>query len=228
MKSRTYVRTMLYFILIPAVILVGIHIFHDRKYAFVTLAVAICACIPPFVGYEKRSSDTGKLVVLSVLTALAVIGRAAFALLPGFKPVTAVVILTGMYLGAESGFLCGAFSALLSNFLFGQGPWTPLQMFSWGLIGFLAGILAKRLMKHRALLLLYGAFAGILYSALMDVWSVLWLNGILEWKRYFAMLFVSLPSTVMYMISNVVFLLLLAKPFGTKLSRIQKKYHFRD
>lgn len=228
MKSRTYVRIILYFILIPAAILAGIHIFQDRKYAFVILAVAVCSCIPFFARYEKRSSDTGKLVVLSVLTALAVIGRAAFVFLPGFKPVTAVVVLTGIYLGAESGFLCGAFSALLSNFLFGQGPWTPLQMFSWGLIGFLAGILAKHLMKNRALLLLYGAFAGILYSALMDVWSVLWFDGILAWKRYFALLFVSLPSTVMYMISNVVFLLLLAKPFGTKLSRIQKKYHFRD
>lgn len=224
MKSRTYIRVLLYFILIPVVILVGIYIFHDRKYAFVTLAVAVCSCIPPFVGYEKRSSDTGRLVVLAVLTALAVIGRAAFAFLPGFKPITAIVILTGMYLGAESGFLCGAFSALLSNFLFGQGPWTPLQMFSWGMIGFFAGILANYLVRHK-ILLLYGAFSGILYSVLMDVWSVLWFEDAFSWKRYAAMFLVSLPSTVMYMVSNVVFLLLLAKPFGEKLSRIQKKYH---
>lgn len=228
MLKRTYVRISIYFILIPAAILVGIHIFQDRKYAFVTMAVAICSCIPFFAGYEKGSADTGKLVVLSVLTALAVIGRAAFAFLPGFKPVTAVVVLTGLYLGAESGFLCGAFSALLSNFLFGQGPWTPLQMFSWGSIGFLAGILAAYLVKHKGLLLVYGAFAGILYSALMDIWSVLWVDGFFAWKRYIAMLIVSLPSTGMYMLSNVVFLLLLAKPFGEKLSRIQKKYHFRQ
>ncbi len=224
MKSRTYIRIFLYFILIPAVILVGIHIFQDRKYAFVTLAVAICSCIPPFIGYEKRSADTGRIVVLAVLTALAVIGRAAFVFLPGFKPVTAIVILTGMYLGAESGFLCGAFSALLSNFLFGQGPWTPLQMFSWGMIGFFAGILANCLARHK-ILLLYGAFSGILYSVLMDVWSVLWFEDAFSWKRYVAMFLVSLTSTVMYMVSNVVFLLLLAKPFGEKLSRIQKKYH---
>ncbi len=46
----------------------------------------------------------------------------------------------------------GAMTGLVSNFLFGQGPWTPFQMLTWELIGFLSGILAEPLQKSRILL----------------------------------------------------------------------------
>lgn len=215
----------IYFILIPAVILIGIRVFNDRKYAFVSMAVAVSACVPFFHGYERGTKDTGRLVLLSVLTALAVLGRSAFAFLPHFKPVTAVVILTGMYLGAESGFMCGALSAVLSDFLFGQGPWTPLQMFSWGIIGFLAGILAKVLIERRLVLYIYAALSGIVFSLLMDIWSVLWQDGFFSWKRYVALIITAVPVTVKYMAANVFFMFFLAGPLGEKLLRMKQKYH---
>lgn len=87
------------------------------------------------------------MLILSVMVALSVLGRFAFSVLPHFKPVTAIVVIAGMYLGAESGFLCGALSAVLSNIMFGQGPWTPFQMFSWGLIGLLAAFFSVSLKK---------------------------------------------------------------------------------
>lgn len=224
MDKGKILRACVYFVLIPAVILAGIHIFDDRRYAYVSMVVAILACIPFFYGYERGTRDTGKLVLLSVLTALAIIGRAAFVFLPGFKPVTAVVIITGMYLGAESGFMCGALSAVLSNMMFGQGPWTPLQMFSWGLIGFLAGMFSSVLIRRRVALFVYAALSGVLFSMLMDVWSVLWQDGFFAWRRYVALMVTAVPTTVKYAAANVIFMLLLAKPFGEKLLRMKQKY----
>ena len=79
------------------------------------------------------------------MVALSVTGR----FIPFFKPVTALTVLTAVYLGGEAGFLCGALSAVISNFWFGQGPWTPFQMLAWGMIGLFAGLLASPLKRSR-------------------------------------------------------------------------------
>ena len=86
---------------------------------------------------ERRRPQAREVAVIAVLCALGVAGRAAFSMLPQCKPVIALTVLTGAALGGESGFLVGAVTMLASNVLFGQGPWTPWQMFALGLIGLL-------------------------------------------------------------------------------------------
>ena len=154
------------------------------------------------------------------MIALSIAGR----FIPFFKPVTAITILTAIYLGGEAGFLVGSFSALLSNFYFGQGPWTAFQMLAWGLIGLFAGFLAKPLEKSKTALLVYGVLSGIAFSFIMDVWTVLWYNGSFNISLYLAALTTAIPHTVLYAVSNFIFLLLLSKPFGEKLNRIKIKY----
>ena len=140
-------------------------------------------------------------------------------MLPFFKPVTAFVIIAGVAFGGEAGFLTGSLSAVLSNFYFGQGPWTPFQMLAWGIIGLLAGVFAKGLKKSRLLLYGFGALSGVLFSLLVDVWTALW-TGI----SYVAALLSALPVTAVYAVSNVVFLLVLARPVGEMLERVKTKY----
>ena len=57
---------------------------------------------------------------------------------------TALIIVSGVSLGPEAGFLIGAIARFVCNFYMGQGPWTPWQMFCWGLMGFLAGLAFNR------------------------------------------------------------------------------------
>ena len=135
---------------------------------------------------------------------------------------TAVVVLTAVYLGSSAGFLTGSFSALISNFYFGQGPWTPFQMLAWGIIGFLAGILRNKL-KNRITLSLYGVFAGILYSVILELWNVLWYSNSFDINLYLAFLLSSLPHTAIYAVSNVIFLMLMYKPIGSKLKRAEQR-----
>lgn len=211
-------------VLIPIIIGVGVVAFKDRAYAWISLCIAVVACIPFIVAFEKNSQSTSKLVILAVLIALSVGGRFLFSFLPHFKPVTAMVVITGIYLGYESGFICGAFTALISNFIFGQGPWTPFQMFAWGMIGLFAGLLGCFFTKHLIPLLIYGALSGVIFSLLMDVWTTLWWDGTFNLSRFFVNVASALPVTVIYAVSNVVFLFVLIKPLGKKLERIKTKY----
>lgn len=224
MKKR--ISLLLLLLAIPAAVLCGAVLFPARQYAWISLCVALLSCLPVFLQFERNRSGVGtkRLVLIASMTALSVLGRILFTPLPGFKPVTATVVITALYFGGEAGFLTGSLSALLSNFWFGQGPWTPFQMFSWGLLGLIAGWLAVPLRRSRLLLAGYGAVSGALYSAIMDVWTVLWADGTFNLSRYAAALASALPFTVLYAVSNVVFLLLAGKPIGKMLERVQTKY----
>lgn len=211
-------------LLIPAVVLGGALIFRDRQYAYITLCVAVLSCLPFFLHFERSANDVKRLILIAVMVALSVAGRMLFAPLQHFKPVTALLIITAMYFGSEAGFLTGALSAVLSNFYFGQGPWTPFQMFSWGMIGFFSGLLAPLLRRSRIALCIWGGIGGVLYSFLMDIWTVLWADGYFNLPRYFAAIASAVPVTAVYVVSNILFLLVLAKPIGKLLARMKTKY----
>lgn len=208
----------------PLIIIPGALIFPDKSYSVVSLLTVLLACVPFFAAFENKKAATGNLVIVAAMTALSVAGRFIFAPLPFFKPVTAIVIITAVYMGSESGFLVGALSAVISNFYFGQGPWTPFQMFSWGIIGFVAGLLSKRITAGKAFAVVYGMLSGAAYSLLMDVWTTLWTDGYFNISRFAAAVISAAPVTAVYGISNAVFLLLLAKPIGKKLDRVKTKY----
>lgn len=222
---RTVVSLFVYIVLIPIVIFIGVKLFSDRKYNIISIIIAFLACVPFFIGFERGKTGARELVVIAVMTAISVLGRLIFAPIPGFKPVTAVVIITGMAYGMQAGFLTGALTAIVSNIFYGQGPWTPFQMFVWGFLGLLAGLIFRRGKTPNAIVLVaIGAIGGILFSVMMDVWSVINFDGTWSWTRYLALLVSSFPFMAIYAISNVIFLLLLTKPFLQKLNRIKDKY----
>lgn len=107
------------------------------------LLFLLVSAIPFFLVFDRRKPQARELVPVAVMAAIAVVGRAVFAIvpLPHFKPCSAIIMITAVVFGPETGFLTGALTAFVSNFLFGQGPWTPWQMFCWGLIGFLTGLM---------------------------------------------------------------------------------------
>lgn len=224
-NKRLFISSAIVFLIMPLVIYGGVVFLGDRKYYFISVILVVLASIPFFISLEQKKTQTRDILLIAVMAALSVAGRLVFVLVPGFKPVAAITIIAGIYLGAEAGFLTGALSVIVSNIFFGQGPWTPFQMFMWGIIGFIAGLLAKTgVMEKKIALILYGIFAGVLFSFGMDIWGVMSFTGIFSWQTYLAALTTAIPFTIMYALSNIVFLLILAKPIGEKLARIKKKY----
>lgn len=133
-----------------------------RVYYLASVLIILYTMVPFFLVFEHRKPQARELVVLAVLCAIAVASRAAFKMIDHFKPMTAIIMISGMAFGPEAGFLVGAVSGFSSNFLFGHGPWTPWQMFAFGTAGFLAGALYRLgwLSKKRLPLSLFGFFAS--------------------------------------------------------------------
>ncbi|MBO5500830.1 MAG: ECF transporter S component, partial [Clostridia bacterium] len=165
-RLRNWLRWLIPLVLIPAMVALGALVFPQKQHLLVSLGVAALSLVLFLCGFERRLTGSRRLVLAAVLIALCVAGR----LIPVVKPVTAIIILTGMYLGGETGFLVGSMAAVLSNFYFGQGPWTAFQMLAWGLIGLAAGWLHQPLKQSRLCLLAYGILSGAVYSLVMDVW----------------------------------------------------------
>ncbi|MDD5796537.1 MAG: ECF transporter S component [Oscillospiraceae bacterium] len=222
--SKKIIKYIVFLCAMPLLIIGGALIFPQKSFAVVSLLTVLFACVPFFISFEYKKSSSRTLVIIAVMTALSVAGRFVFSPIPFFKPVTTIVIITALYMGEEAGFLTGALSAVISNFYFGQGPWTPFQMFAWGIVGFTAGILRKRILQSKIIMTIYALLSGILYSFIMDIWTTLWADGYFNISRFFASIATAAPVTAIYAVSNVIFLLLLAKPIGKKLDRIKTKY----
>jgi energy-coupling factor transport system substrate-specific component len=179
------------------------------------------------MSFEGRKPQAREIILVAVLTAIAVAGRAAFFMVPQFKPVIALIIIAGVCFGGEAGFLVGAMTALISNFFFGMGPFTPWQMFCFGLIGYLAGVLVQRgvLKKTKASLSIFGGLSTfIIYGGIMDLSSVLAWAGSLSWELVAVTYMAGLTFNLIHSASTVIFLFFLAKPMMDKLERIKTKY----
>jgi energy-coupling factor transport system substrate-specific component len=227
LDERTIFASVLILIVIPITILFGIFVLNDRKYYFISLLIVIYTMIPFFMVFEKKKPQARELIIISVLSAIAVAGRGAFFMIPQFKPVVAIVIIAGVCFGAESGFLVGAISGFVSNFFFGQGPWTPWQMFGFGIIGFLAGILFKKgkLKKNKIALCIYGGLATfIIYGILLNTASVFMMYSKFSIKVFIACIISGVPFDFVHAISTVFFLFVISQPMIEKLDRIKIKY----
>ena len=120
-------------VLIPFTVILGTLFIPNgtRKHLLIILAVLVECLAAFFISFEKKKPSAKDIAVLGVLSAAAVAGRELFFMFPQFKPVAAIVIISGTALGAQAGFLVGAVSMLVSNMLFGQGMWTPLPDSAW-------------------------------------------------------------------------------------------------
>ncbi|GGA33830.1 hypothetical protein GCM10007416_03190 [Kroppenstedtia guangzhouensis] len=190
----------------------------------VSLFFAALMIVPFVLRFEWRSLDSRELVLLALLTAIAAVCRVPFAGLPSVQPTTFVIIVTAVVFGAESGFVVGAGAALVSNIFLGQGPWTPWQMLSWGLVGLTAGALQNTpVMRWKSLRLLFGFIWGFLFGWIMNLWVV---AGMENWSlSTFAAVYVaSLYFDLAHGLSNLFFLALFSSTWIRILQRFKVKY----
>ena len=227
LSKRTLVASILILFVIPITILYGVFGLNDRKYYYISIAILIYTMLPFIMVFEKRKPQAREILIISVLSAIAVAGRGAFFMIPQFKPVVAIVIISGVCFGAESGFLVGAMTGFVSNFFFGQGPWTPWQMFCFGIIGFLAGILYKKgILRNNKISLC--VFAGLstffIYGGIINIWSLFMFTSNITVESVIAIYTSAIPFDLIHSIASVVFIYVLSDFMIEKLERIKIKY----
>lgn len=226
-SKRTKIATLLILFLIPITIFIGIYYLGDKKYYFISLLIILETMIPFAFAFENRKPKARELVIISSLCAIGVAGRTAFFMLPQFKPVAAIVIISGVAFGGETGFLVGAITAFVSNFFFGQGPWTPWQMFSFGIIGFLAGIMFQKgiLRKTKTDRCVFGFLVTfVIYGGIMNPASVIMWQSNININMVLSSYVMGMPFDFIHAVSTVFFLFFAAEPMLEKLERIKIKY----
>ncbi|MDR0935523.1 MAG: ATP-binding cassette domain-containing protein [Oscillospiraceae bacterium] len=231
LPKRTLVATAMILLAIPLTIYIGVFFLGDRKYYFIAILIILETMLPFGLVFESRKPQARELVVIATLCAIAVAGRAAFFMLPQFKPVVALVIISGVAFGGEAGFLVGAMTGFVSNMFFGQGPWTPWQMFAFGIIGFLAGILFRKglLRRSRSALSIFGALATlVIYGGVMDTSQIVLYQSAPGSAMFFAAYLQGLPFNLIHAAATVFFLLIVSQPMLEKLDRIKVKYGLVD
>ncbi len=200
------------------------------------LTIIVLTIAAFFLHFESRKPQARELVLLAVLCALAVASRAAFGFVPHFKPMLAIVMLTGIAFGPEAGFLCGAISGFASNFIFGQGPWTPWQMFAYGIGGMLAGLFALwGILKKSPRAWRDGGWRDILGLTVFGFLCILLVVGpLLDTSTFFmagfsassplAVYLAGVPVNCVHGSAVALTMLLFGKPLLDRLRRIQIKY----
>ena len=169
-RKRTAVSSLLIFIAIPAVIILGFTLFNDRKYILVSWMILAMTVAPFFMVFEKRKPKAREIVLIAMMCALTLCVQLLCRMTIAIRAGTAIIIASGIALGPEAGFLIGALSRFVLNFYEGQGPWTPWQMFCWGLLGFLAGLAFNRAtvekLKSRDFKVVMGPLLCVVFAVL--------------------------------------------------------------
>lgn len=226
-SKHTLLSVLFILVIVPLTVFFGIYYLGDRKYYIISMLIILETIVPFLFSFEKRKPKAREIVVISVLCALGIVGRMAFFMLPQFKPVMAIVIISGVAFGGETGFLVGAVTAFVSNFFFGQGPWTVWQMFSFGIVGFLSGALfgVGAIRKTKADLCVFGFFATvIIYGGIMNPASVLMSQEGINTQMILSSYAMGLPFDIIHAVSTVFFLYFAAEQMLERIDRIKIKY----
>jgi len=226
-KKSTVLAILSAFLLVPLTIYIGTKIFGSRKYFFISLLIIIETMVPFLMLFEWRKPMAREIVLISVLCAITVIGRVIFFMTPHFKPTLALLIITGVCLGAETGFLVGVVTGFLSNFFYGQGPWTPWQMFALGIIGFLSGIVFRRctLKRNKVTICIFGFLVAlVIYGGIMNPASIIMWQNKITLPMIVTSYVAGLPLDLVHAFATAFFLWFISGPMMEKIERIKVKY----
>ncbi len=179
-----------------------------------------------FLWFELSKPKPELMLPMVILAVAALIGRIVFTVVPQVQPATVLIIIAGYYLGAKYGYICGALVALISNLALGQGLWTPFQMFAWGIIGFIAGLLPHIGKKYVETLMLsaYSFIAAFLFSIITDTLTVSYLGDGITFFGALSVYGAGIIFNAVHGICNLVFIFFLLPLLRGKLTRILDKY----
>ena len=225
MKKSTIATLLVTFVLIPLTLFVGTKM-PGRWYYLTCTAIIVELLVPFLLAFEGRKPQARELVVVAVLCAIATVSRLVVPV-PHFKPIFAIIMLSGVAFGPETGFLVGAVSALASNLFYMQGPYLPWQMMAYGMGGLLAGAVFTRfsLPKKTWIMAVFGFFCCILViGPLLDLCT-----AVLSLTEFtVAGLLTMLGSGFMVNVSQglctILTMLIFGRPLLEKLDRIKLKY----
>lgn len=196
------------------------------NWGIIATTLVVLAILAFFFEFESAALGSKEIALVAMLGTLSAVLRIPFAAIPNVQPCTYLIICSGYVFGPVAGFMVGSVTALVSNFFLGQGPWTPYQMFAWGLAGVTAGFIG-RLKPGWIWVVIFGAVWGYVYGIIMNAWY--WLSFIypLTFRTFTVYQLNSIWFDTLHAISNVVFLGLFGMKTIAILERFRRRFHWR-
>ncbi|MBB6453201.1 energy-coupling factor transport system substrate-specific component [Salirhabdus euzebyi] len=212
-------------VLLISVLLIGFPLWNTKHYMALSLVIMIGSFLPFMISFARKKVMSRELVVVAILAAIAAVSRIPFASIPSVQPTTFVIITAAIVLGPQSGFVVGTLAAIVSNIFLGHGPWTPWQMYAWGMIGLTAGLLGKTwLMQNKLGRCIYGFVVGIAFGWIMNLWFVVGVIQEFNWPAILLYYSSSFYFDLAHGISNVFFLWLFSAGWIKIMQRFKVKY----
>ncbi len=201
-----------------------------KEYYLISILIILISIVVFAWSFEKRKPKTREIVLLAVLTSMAIAGRLMFFMTPQFKPSVAVIIITAVMLGQEAGFLSGCLTAFISDFFFGQGPWTPWQMIALGLIGVISAWIfqgaGQKFINNRWILSMYGfLITFVLYGLIMDTATVVMYTDKPRFSAFLAAYATGFVFNLIHGASTFIFLFIISRQIFQKINRIKLKFN---
>lgn len=220
--------TLFVFILgIPAIIFGCSRLIISKQYYVASALIIALALAALFLSLENKKMQTRELVAIACVVALAVVGRAAFFMLPQVKLTCAIVILAAISFGPYVGFLCGSLSMLVSNIFFGQGAHTPFQMFGMGLVAFLCGLIFYKKSYDRnrpAVAIVGGILCFAVYGFIVDSSSALFFSAAPTVKTMLPVYISGMSFNAIHAVTTLIALFVATPYIQDTFDRIAKKY----
>ena len=217
----------LFLIIILGLLFIGIkqdNFIARQGWGLLSAEIMLAALAFFYWGFEQGKASSREIALIAVLGAAAAVGRVPFAALPNVQPTTFMVIISGFVFGPRAGFMVGSTAALVSNFFLGQGPWTPWQMFSWGLAGASAGLI-KMVYPNIGTrgMTVFSFIWGYLFGWIMNLWFWTAFIQPLNWQSFVAAYAASFWFDTFHAVGNAAFYLLFGASFIKILKRFRRK-----
>ncbi|HIV74792.1 MAG TPA: ECF transporter S component [Candidatus Pseudogracilibacillus intestinigallinarum] len=226
-KNRWYIAlsSIVMFILLVSSIL----FFNYESYLLLSFSIIAITMLPFFIRFEVKKISSREIVILAILASIAAVSRVPFAPLPSVQPTSFVIMIAGLVFGAESGFIVGAVAAIVSNIFLGQGPWTPWQMYAWGMLGMTAGLFRNRWwMKQMWGKLIFGFIWGYVFGWFMNFWIIVSSIENFTWEFFISIYVASIYFDLAHGLSNVFFIVIFSASWIRILTRFKRKYGLLD
>lgn len=224
MKNKLFLLVIIITVLLlGAMIVIPDNPLYGINWALASVIIIGLAIMAFFWQFERNDVNVKGITMLATIASIAAIVRVPFAAIMGLQPTTFIVMITGYVFGAQAGFMVGAVAALVSNFFLGQGPWTPWQMFAWGICGVIGALISSRNKFHLISFTITAGLCGYLFGWIMNIWH--WIGFVypLNWTTFIATYAVSIPSDTLHAAGNIGFSIIFGKSFYSTLTRFRSK-----
>jgi len=220
-------KLLLFWIIVSGLLLASIrgdNLLFRQGWGLLSFEIIFLALIFFYWAYERSPVSSREIAIIAVLGTIAAVGRVPFAMLPNVQPTTFLVIISGFVFGPQAGFMVGSTAAVVSNFFLGQGPWTPWQMFSWGLAGSTAGLIKIVYPQiGRRGMAVFHFLWGYLYGLIMNLWFWTAIISPLSLKSLLMICAASFWFDTLHALGNVAFYLLFGAGLVKMLERFRRK-----